>query len=57
MPGNIFVVSSIVVINVNAFQLKVRVTDVLTSGVDSMLVGDDFPELEKMCSGSLPSKF
>jgi hypothetical protein len=39
--------SGLIVVNVNALQLKVRVAMVGTSGVDAVLIGDDLPELHK----------
>jgi hypothetical protein len=42
---HVFASSGFVVVNVDSFQLEVRVSVVCSSGVDSMFVRDDFPEL------------
>ena len=44
----IFSTSGFIVVDVDSFQLKIRVTVVCTSWVDSMLIGDDLKE--KDCS-------
>eukprot|EP00126_Sphaerothecum_destruens_P000258 Sdes_comp10306_c0_seq1m1941 len=43
--GNILSTSSLVIVDIDTFQLEVRVSVVSTSGVNSVLVGDDFPKL------------
>ena len=37
--------SGLVVVNVDPFQLQIRVAMVSTSGIDTVLVADNFPEL------------
>ena len=43
--GDVFASGGLVVVDVDTLQLEVRVSMVGTSGVDSMLIGNDFPEL------------
>jgi hypothetical protein len=43
--GDIATTSGFVVVNVDAFKLEIGVTMVGTSGVDTVFVADDFPEL------------
>ena len=43
--GNVTATGGFVVINVDTFELEVGVTVVGTGGVNTVLVGDDFPEL------------
>jgi len=43
--GDVLATSGLVVVHVDALQLEVRVAVVGSSGVDSVLVGNDFPEL------------
>jgi hypothetical protein len=43
--GDVTTTSSFVEVNVDSFELEVGVTVVGTSGVDTVLVGDNFPEL------------
>ena len=43
--GDIAATSGFVVVDINSFKLKIGVTVVGTSWVNSMLIGDDFPEL------------
>jgi hypothetical protein len=43
--GDISATSSFVEVNVDSFELEVRITVVGTSGVDTVFIGDDFPEL------------
>ena len=38
--------SSLVVVHVDSLQLQVTVSMVTASGVDAMLIADDFPKLE-----------
>ena len=45
--GNIFATRGFIIINVDAFQLEVAVSVISTGRVNSVLVGDDFPKLEK----------
>ena len=45
-PGNITSSSSLIIVHVNSFKLKIRVTVVGTGGVNAVLVGDDLPELK-----------
>lgn len=35
----------LIVVNVDALQLEIGISMVGTSGIDTMLIGDDFPEL------------
>ena len=42
--GNVTASSGLVVVHVDSLQLKVGVSVVGSGGVDSVLVGDDFPE-------------
>ena len=44
--GNVLAAGGLVVVDVDPFQLEVRVAMVGTSRVDTVLVRDDFPELE-----------
>ena len=37
--------SGFVEVNVDSFELEIRITVVGTSGVDTVFIGDDFPEL------------
>ena len=43
--GNVSSTGGFVEVNVDSLELEVRVAVVGTSGVDSVLIGDDFPEL------------
>jgi len=43
--GDVFASSGFVVVDVDSFELEVRVSRVVSSGVDSVFVRDDFPEL------------
>merc|ERR1712100_734021 len=43
--GNVTATSSLVVVDVDSLELEIRVTVVGTSWVDTVLVGDDLPEL------------
>ena len=43
--GDISSTSGFVVVNVDSFQLEIRVTVISTGGIDSVLVRDDLPEL------------
>jgi len=43
--GHVAAASSFVKVDINAFQLKVRVAVVGTGGVNTVLIRDDFPEL------------
>lgn len=43
--GNITSTSRLVVVNVDALQLQIRIAVVSSSGVHSMLIADHFPEL------------
>ena len=45
--GNILSSGCFVVVDVDAFKLKVRVAVVGAGRVDAVLVGDDFPELKR----------
>ena len=49
--------SSLVVVHVDSLQLQVTVSMVTASGVDAMLIADDFPklEMEKEASDGLAS--
>lgn len=46
-PGYVFAPSSLVVVDVDALELEVRVAMVGPSWVDTVLVWDDFPKLYK----------
>jgi len=43
--GDVSSTSSFVEVNVDSFELEVRITVVGTGGVDTVFIGDDFPEL------------
>ena len=43
--GNIFAARSLVIVNIDPLQLKIAVAMVSSGGVDSVLIGDNFPEL------------
>jgi len=43
--GDVSSTSSFVEVNVDSFKLEVRITVVGTSGVNTVFIGDDFPEL------------
>ena len=43
--GDVSTTSSFVEVNVDSFELEIRITVVGTSGVDTVFIGDDFPEL------------
>lgn len=43
---HIFTARCLIVIDVDAFQLQIRVSVVRSGRVNAMLVGNDFPELE-----------
>jgi hypothetical protein len=43
--GDVLASSGFVVVDVDSFELEVRVSRVVSSGVDSVFVRDDFPEL------------
>lgn len=43
--GDVSTTSSFIVINVDSFQLQIGVTVIGTSGVDTVFIGNDFPEL------------
>jgi len=43
--GNVFLISSLVVVNVEPLKLKIVVTDILSSSVDTVFLGNDLPEL------------
>ena len=45
-PWNIFSSSGLVVVDIDPLQLEIRGSGVGASGVDAVLVGDYFPELE-----------
>ena len=45
--GNIFATRGFIIINVDAFQLEIAVSVISTGRVNSVLVRDDFPKLEK----------
>ena len=45
--GNIFAARGFIIINVDAFQLEIAVSVISTGRVNSVLIGDDFPKLEK----------
>jgi len=48
-PWHVFSARGFIVVDVDPLQLKIAVSVVGSSGVDAMLIGDDFPELEKNC--------
>ena len=43
--GYIFATGSLIVVDIDAFQLKLRSAVVRSGGVNTVLVRDDFPEL------------
>lgn len=43
--GHIFAASSFIVVDIDTFQLEIRVAVVCTSGVNSVFIRNDFPEL------------
>lgn len=45
-PGNIFAAARLIVVNVDALQLQVRITVIGACGLNPMLVRNDFPKLE-----------
>ena len=45
--GDVFAARGLIVVNIDALQLEVGVAVVGAGGVDSVLVGDNFPELER----------
>ena len=46
-PGNVFASGGLVVVNVDPLELEVRGSAVGAGGVDTVLVRDDLPELNK----------
>jgi len=54
-PWHVFASGGLVVVDVDTLQLEVGGSDVGAGGVDSMLVGNDLPELER--NKSLKSHF
>ena len=44
--SHLLAASSLVIIYINTFELEVRVSAVRSSGVDSVFVRDNFPELK-----------
>ena len=44
-PGNIFASSGLVVVHIDPLELEVRGSAVGAGGVDTVLIGDDLPEL------------
>jgi hypothetical protein len=42
--GHVFTAGSLIEVDIDSLQLQVRVTVVGTGGVDTVFVGDDFPE-------------
>ena len=45
--GNVFASGGLVVVHVDPLQLEIAVAMVGASGVDTVLIGDDFPELQE----------
>ena len=45
-PGHVLAATGLVVVNIDPLQLEVRVAMVGASGVNTVLVGDDFPKLK-----------
>lgn len=45
-PGDVLASGGLVVVDVDPLQLEVRVSMIGTGGVDTVLVGDDFPKLK-----------
>lgn len=46
-PGHILATGGLIVIYIDSLQLQVGVTMVSSSGVNAMLIRNDFPELER----------
>ncbi len=47
-PGHVLSTRGLIVVDIDSLQLEVRVAIVSPSGVDAMLIRDDFPELENI---------
>ena len=46
--GDVLATGGLIVVDIDAFQLKLRGAVVGAGGVDAVLVGDDLPELENL---------
>ena len=46
-PGHVLAAAGLVVVDIDPLQLEVRVSMVCASGVNAVLIGDDFPKLKK----------
>jgi hypothetical protein len=53
--GDVSSSSGFVVVDVDSFELKIRISVVGTGGVDSVFVGDDLPELGSNLVAALTS--
>ena len=47
-PGHVLSTRGLIVVDIDSLQLEVGVAIVSPSGVDAMLIRDDFPELENI---------
>ena len=45
-PGHVLATASLVVVDIDPLQLELGGAGVGTGGVDTVLIGDDFPELQ-----------
>ena len=45
-PGHVLAAAGLVVVDIDPLQLEVRVSMVGASGVNTVLIGDDFPKLK-----------
>ena len=45
-PGHVLAAAGLVVVDIDPLQLKLGGAGVGTGGVDTVLIGDDFPELQ-----------
>ena len=45
-PGHVLAAAGLVVVDIDPLELEVRVAMVGASGVNSVLIGDDFPKLK-----------
>ena len=46
-PGHVLAAAGLIVVDIDPLELEVRFTSVCSSGVNSMLIRDDLPELKR----------